>query len=239
MAIYRATGVVLRTYKLGESDRIIVLLTRERGLVRAVARGVRKTTSKFGARLEPASVVAVQLYEGRELHHVSQAETIEQFPSLRVDLDRWGRAAALLEVMSQIGREGDESSELTTMLVGGLRAIEKWDSPLVVAAFFLKLLAYEGVGLDFSACTRCGTTEGLVALDIADGGVRCEQHRSGRSVSPSAVRLMSMITSGQLVAALEADVDAATWEVDHLATEAIESLIERRLRSVRTLEHGA
>ena len=67
MALYRQEAVVLRTYKLGEADRIVVLYTRSRGKVRAVAKGVRRTRSKFGARLEPGSVVHLQLYEGRNL----------------------------------------------------------------------------------------------------------------------------------------------------------------------------
>ena len=67
MALYRDEAVVVRTYKLGEADRIVVLFTRDRGKVRAVAKGVRKTTSRFGARLEPFSHVALQLYEGRDL----------------------------------------------------------------------------------------------------------------------------------------------------------------------------
>ena len=77
MSLVRDTGVVLRTWKLGEADRIVVLMTKGRGKVRAVAKGVRKTRSKFGSRLEPLSHVRVQLYEGRgELLTVTQAESV-------------------------------------------------------------------------------------------------------------------------------------------------------------------
>ena len=79
--LYRDEAVVLRTYKLGEADRIVVLLTKGRGKVRAVAKGVRKTKSKFGARLEPTSHIQVQLYEGRELdivtHSIGGKETVD------------------------------------------------------------------------------------------------------------------------------------------------------------------
>ena len=74
--LYRDTAVVLRHYRLGEADRIVVLLTEEHGKVRAVAKGVRKTGSKFGARLEPLSHVRLLLYQGRELDIVSQAESV-------------------------------------------------------------------------------------------------------------------------------------------------------------------
>jgi DNA repair protein RecO (recombination protein O) len=86
VGLYRETGVVLRTIRLGEADRIVTLLTPGRGKVRAVAKGVRKTKSKFGARLEPTSHVALLLYEGRELDIVTQAESVEQFRVIREDL---------------------------------------------------------------------------------------------------------------------------------------------------------
>src|SRR5690242_18053900 len=75
--LYRDEAIVVRTYRLGEADRIVVLFTKARGKVRAVAKGVRKTTSRFGARLEPTSHVALQLYEGRHLDTITQAETLD------------------------------------------------------------------------------------------------------------------------------------------------------------------
>ena len=107
MPLYRDVGVVLRTYKLGEADRIVVLCTQGRGKVRAVAKGVRKTKSRFGSRLEPGSHVSLQLYEGRELDIVSQAELVESQQALRDDLDRLGRAAAILEAVDQVSQEGE------------------------------------------------------------------------------------------------------------------------------------
>ena len=77
--LYRDEAVVLRTYRLGEADRIIVLLTRAHGQVRAVAKGVRRTSSRFGARLEPFSMIDVQLHAGRSLDTVTQVETIDPF----------------------------------------------------------------------------------------------------------------------------------------------------------------
>src|SRR4029079_8534951 len=103
-SLYRDEGVVLRTWKLGEADRIIVFLTRGHGKVRAVAKGVRKTKSKSGARLEPTTNVALQLYEGRELDIVTQAETIDYFRSIRDDLDRFSRASAMLEAVDQLAQ---------------------------------------------------------------------------------------------------------------------------------------
>ena len=100
--LYRDVGVVLRTYKLGESDRIVVLMTAENGKVRAVAKGVRKTKSKFGARLEPMSHVRVLLYRGRELDIVSQAETVEPLSPLLSSLDRASQGMAAIEAVDQL-----------------------------------------------------------------------------------------------------------------------------------------
>src|SRR3954468_16625089 len=95
--LYRDSGVVLRTIKLGEADRIVTFVTRSHGKVRAVAKGVRKTKSRFGGRLDPITHVSLLFYEGRELDIVNQAETIDHFRAIRDDLDRLGRATSMLE----------------------------------------------------------------------------------------------------------------------------------------------
>src|SRR4029453_17732995 len=103
MSLYRDHGIVLRSWKLGEADRIVSIITRENGKVRAVAKGVRKPSSRFGSRLEPTSHLSLQLYHGRgDLDTVTQVETIDRFGSLRDDLDRWARASAMLEAVDQV-----------------------------------------------------------------------------------------------------------------------------------------
>ena len=144
MGLYRDEAVVVRTYKLGEADRIIVLFTRDRGKVRAVAKGVRKTSSRFGARLEPTSHIAVQLYEGRELDTITQAESLESFRGLRDDLERITRSSSMLEAVDHMSQERERNTKLYTMLVGALRTLAQHDHPLIVPAFFFKLLALEG-----------------------------------------------------------------------------------------------
>src|SRR5262245_18932247 len=100
--LYRDNAVVLRTYKLGEADRIVVLLTAEHGKVRAVAKGVRKTKSRFGAQLEPMSHVRLLLYRSRAandpsaLDIVSQAESVEPLSPMLASLDRASQGMAVL-----------------------------------------------------------------------------------------------------------------------------------------------
>lgn len=236
--LYRDHGVVLRTYKLGEADRIIVLLTRGRGKVRAVAKGVRKTKSRFGARLEPTSHIALQLYEGRELDIVTQAESIDHFRAIRDDLDRIARASAMLEAVDQVAQEGEASPRLYQMLLGALRALAAHDGPLVVPAFFLKLLALEGVRPVVDRCVGCDADGPLVAFDPDSGGLLCGACRRGQAISPAGVDLLGRILGGQLGSALNEPASPATHEIDHLATRALEHHLERRLRSVSLLDRA-
>jgi DNA repair protein RecO (recombination protein O) len=237
--LYRDVGVVLRTYKLGEADRIVVLMTAENGKVRAVAKGVRKTTSKFGARLEPLSHVRLLLYRGRELDIVSQAESVEPMAPLLSTLDRASQGMAVLEAADQLGLEREPNPQLYRMLVGALRTIADRPAPLVVPAFYWKLLAAEGLRPELGACVRCGETEpdvALVAFDLGEGGVLCRACRSGTAITPEALRLLRDILDGRLNEALATPESPATHEVGVLATRALEHHIERRLRAVAMFE---
>ncbi|WP_426572484.1 DNA repair protein RecO [Aquihabitans sp. McL0605] len=235
MALYRDQGIVLRTYKLGEADRIVSFMTERHGKVRAVAKGVRKTKSKFGARLEPPTHVALQLYEGRELDIVTQAESIDHFRAIREDLDRLTRAVTMLEAVDQLSLEREPNPELYRMLVGGLRTIADRNSALMVAGFHWKLLALEGFRPIVEHCAMCDS-EALVAFDPEAGGLLCTEHRRGTRVSPDAVRMLQDILGGRLAVALDEPPSSATHEVDHLATRVMEHHLERRLRSVGLLE---
>src|ERR687892_59616 len=179
MPLYHDRGVVLRTHKLGEADRIVTMLTRAHGKVRAVAKGVRKTKSRFGGRLEPPRHIDLLLYEGRELDIVSQAETIDHFRTVRDDLDRLGRAVTMLEAADQLSMERQPNGRLYDMLVGALRALASQDAPLVVAGFFLKVLALEGFGPQVEECAVCGSPGPLVSWAIEEGGLRGGGHPAG------------------------------------------------------------
>jgi DNA repair protein RecO (recombination protein O) len=235
--LYRDTGVVLRTYRLGESDRIVVVFTEEHGKVRAVAKGIRKTQSKFGARLEPASHVRLLLHKGRDLDIVNQAELVETPVQLRNDLDRLTQAIAVLEVVDQMSLDREPDPQRYRMLVGVLRTLEQRPSPLVVPAFFWKLLAAEGVRPELDCCVACGADdEALVAFDTDQGGVLCRSCRRGVPLTGDALELMRQVLGGALNSALAAPVTTATHEVAHLATRSMEHPLERRLRAVAMFE---
>ena len=238
MSLYRDHGIVLRSWKLGEADRIVSIITRDNGKVRAVAKGVRKPSSRFGARLEPTCHLSLQLYRGRgDLDTVTQVETIDRFPTLRNDLDRWARASAMLEAVEQVALEREPNERLFEMLVRALRTLTASESPLVVAGFFLKLLALEGFEPVVDVCVACGgSDEPLVAFDVGEGGTVCASCRRGTALDEDALELLQAILGGRLGQALAAPPSRATHAVDVLATRLLEHQLERRLRSMGVLE---
>jgi DNA repair protein RecO (recombination protein O) len=243
MNLYRDEGVVLRTHKLGEADRIVVLMTAAHGKVRAVAKGVRKTKSRLGGRLEPPSRVSLLLYDGRDLDVITQADTLAHYPTLRQDLDRLTDALSLAEAVDQVAQEGESNTPLYRMLTGALQALAEAGTrpPLLVAAFYWKLLALEGVAPMLDDCVRCAAGGGdavpsdLVSFDPVDGGALCRQHRRGPAVEPGSLELIRRILGGDLAAVLREPPGRAAASVSGLATTALEAHLERRLRVVHLL----
>jgi DNA repair protein RecO (recombination protein O) len=239
MSLYREEAVVLRTHKLGEADRIVVLMSSGRGKVRAVAKGIRKTKSRFGGRLEPPGHVSLLLYEGRNLDVISQAETLDYHRPIREDLDRMTDAMALVEAVDQVAQEGEANPPLFKMLTGALRVLAEAEErpPLLVAAFYWKLLALEGVAPVLDECVRCGGSE-LVSFDPAEGGTLCREHRRGTPIEYETLRLIQRILGGQLAAALREPPSPTVSTVSHLATSTLEAHLERRLRTLHLMRES-
>ena len=167
--LYRDQGVVLRSIKLGETDRIVTVLAQGHGKIRGVAKGVRKPGSRFGARLEPTTHIAFQCYRGRsDLDVVTQVETIDANRALREHYGCLTHAVSMLEATDQVAQDREPNAALYRMLVGALRTLAAEPSPLVSAAFFWKLLALEGFHPLLDACRalwqRVGPLPGLRAL---------------------------------------------------------------------------
>lgn len=231
VASYRDTGVVLRTYRLGEADRIVVIMTEGHGKVRAVAKGVRKARSKFGSRLEPGSHVHLQFHEGRNLDIVTQADSVESFQEIREDLDRLAASAVVLEAVDQLAQERSRDRRLYTMTVGALRTLRDRPGPAVVPAFLFRLLAADGVGLDLSVCMSCGDDVRLVAVDLAAGGGVCRSCHEGAALEPETMRLLTALSQGRVNEALAAPAGSATLELTAISVAAIERHVDRRLRA--------
>ena len=236
MALYRDEGVVLRTYKLGEADRIVVLFTRGRGKIRAVAKGVRRTKSKFGSRLEPGTIVQLQLYEGRNLDIITQAERVVAFTRLRTDLDLYGRCSVVLEMVDSTMVEAESNPALYKLLTGALTELERNGNPLVVAAFAAKFLALEGVQPRLDSCVRCGATDDLVGIQLLEGGAVCSRcPPTGEPLSGDVREAFSLVLDGQVRHVLDGTPPDVARELETLVSRLVEQHIERRLKSSAVL----
>jgi len=234
VATFRDEGVVLRSMRLGEADRIITLLTPEHGKVRAVAKGIRKTKAKLGGRLDLLTHVSVLCWRGRELDIITQAEIIDLYRPIREDLDRMPVAFTMLEVVDQVAVERHAMPDMFRMLTGALTTLAGEGGAVLLGAFLWKLLALEGVSPVVDACASCAEPEALVAFDVGVGGFLCRSCLSGVPVSEEAVTLVRQILGGRLRQALAEPPSRATAEVERLATLATEYHLDRRLRSAHT-----
>jgi DNA repair protein RecO (recombination protein O) len=239
VALYRDQGVVLRTVKLGETDRIVTVLSQGHGKIRAVAKGVRKPGSRFGGRLEPTTHVALQCYRGRsDLDIVTQAETIDANRRLREHYGCLTHAVSMLEATDHLAQERQANPALYRMLVRALRTLAACPTPLVSAAYFWKLLSLEGFEPLLDACARCGDDSGpFTAFDVDEGGALCEQcgRFGGRRIDAGTVALVRRILGGDLRTALAEPPSPTSVDVERLAVSTLEHHFERRLRSAALL----
>jgi len=241
VSLYRDTGVVLRVQKLGEADRIVTLLTRRHGRVRAVAKGVRRTTSRFGARLEPFGHVDVQCYTGRSLDIVTQVQTVDGFGSRLVsDYGRYTTGCAVLETAERLaGAEGEPVQRLYLLVVGALRALAdgQRDTSLLLDAFLLRAMTAAGWAPALVDCARCGRPGPHRAFSVQAGGMVCGGCRPPGSVTPSpaTVQLLSALVDGDWPVA-DATLSAARREASGLVAAHLQWHLERQLRSLPLVE---
>ncbi|MGA2295410.1 MAG: DNA repair protein RecO [Acidimicrobiales bacterium] len=230
-------AVVLRTYKSGESDRVVVLWTRQHGKVRVFAKGVRKTTSKLGGALEALAYVRVDLAETRgDLYVARHVEHIERLATLRSGYDRINAGYAVVEVVDAIPSDDVADEGIFDLLV---RVLMTLDNPafypaLVPASFFFKLLAHDGSEPVVDVCVNCGSEGPLVSFDAQVGGTLCVNCRSGHSLSADALALIRRILGGDLARVLAEPSLPAEGEVSTLAQDSIEAHFGRRLRVARS-----
>jgi DNA repair protein RecO (recombination protein O) len=241
MSLYRDTGIVLRVQKLGEADRIVTLLTRRHGRVRAVAKGARRTSSRFGARLEPFGHVDVQFYRGRTLDIITQVETVDGFGSrLVVDYGRYTTGCAVLETAERLaGAEGESVLRLYLLVVGALRALAdgQRQACLVLDAFLLRAMATAGWAPALTECARCGQPGAHRAFSVPAGGVVCSRCRPAGAVTPSAqtLELLDALARGDWPVAEGAPV-AVCREASGLVAAHLQWHLERQLRSLPLVE---
>ncbi len=173
MPTYRDEVVVLRTHKLGEADRIVTMLSRQHGKIRAVAKGVRRTGSRFGARLEPFMVADVQLYKGRSLDIVQQAESIGSYGAdIADDYPRYTAATAMVETADRL-TDHEAGLQHYLLLVGALRSLSRAEHPpgLTLDSYLLRALSIAGWAPSFVDCAVTGAPGPHTAFVVQLGGV--------------------------------------------------------------------
>ncbi|MEU0517388.1 DNA repair protein RecO [Streptosporangium sp. NPDC006007] len=240
MSLYRDEGVVLRTHKLGEADRIVTVLTRRTGKIRGVAKGVRRTMSRFGARLEPFTHVDLQLHTGRTLDVITQAETIRPYgEALVADYPRYTAGTAMLETADRlIMAEKEPALRQFLLLVGGLRTLGggEHEPRLVLDAYFLRSLAVAGYAPALEACARCKGTA-LRAFAIVAGGVVCGACRPAGAAVPAGetITLMASLLKGDWPTA-DASDHRHRVECSGLVAAYLQWHLEHGIRSLRHVE---
>ncbi|MDO9557170.1 MAG: DNA repair protein RecO [Coriobacteriia bacterium] len=213
-ATYRARALSLKKTKLGEADLIVTFLAEDGCQLRAVAKGVRKMKSRFGARVEPFSVVDLLLAHGRSLDIVTEVECVTSHEPIRSDLDRLSAASVLVDFLDKVSVECQAEERLFALSTATLDVMDE-ASPqelrALVVAFLVKGMAMHGYRPQLSSCASCATSMGdkaSVRFSLSTGGVVCPGCSRG---DPSALRV-----SADVPAALSALLGAKMTEVSPL-----------------------
>ena len=237
MPTYRDEAVILRTHKLGEADRIVTMLSRRNGKIRAVAKGVRRTSSKFGSRLEPFMVADVQLYQGRSLDIVQQAETLGSYGSeIAVHYERFTAASAMVETADRLN-DAEATPEQYLLLVGGLRALSRGEHAArsILDSYLLRVMALSGWAPSLGDCARCGAPGPHTHFVGQLGGLVCTSCAPAGSpkIADGTIRLLRSLIRGEwgaIDAASPSDTAAASGLVSAYAQYHPE-------RGIRSLAH--
>jgi DNA repair protein RecO (recombination protein O) len=238
MGLRHDQGIVLRSYPFGEADRVVVLLSPNHGKIRTVAKGVRKTKSRFGGRLEPFTHVDLVLYEGRNLDTITQVAVLEPFPRLRADLDAVVAAGTMVEAADAVAQEDEPAIRLFLLLQRGLKTLENGErSPDLITSYLLKLADVVGVAPSLLHCASCGRDDDLRRFSFGGGGSICDRCRVEGSV-----RLRDGLTeylaalAGSELASLPPPDASLSGEAMGIARRFVEYHLDRKLTSLTVME---
>jgi DNA repair protein RecO (recombination protein O) len=245
MPPYKEQGIVLRSIKLGEADKIVTILTQGSGKVRGVAKGIRKTTSRFGGRLEPFTHVNLMLYRGRgALDTITQVEIIAPHRNIRDDLALFAAGETMLEAVDKVAEEHERNVRLALLLLAGLRALDARpaDPAAVTESFMLKLLSLSGFHPALTACAVCGSADVRLWSAGLGGAVcpSCADHEAA-AVEASTLALLAHLATADLTdAGVRLDADERTRRrARSLLFGFAEYHLERRMKSVPMLVRTA
>ncbi len=245
--LYKTEAIVIKSMDLGEADKIVTLFSPALGKIRAVAKGIRKTKSKFGARLEPFTCVNLLLYKGRNLDIVSQAEIIHPFRAVKDNLDRINYGCLMLDIIDKVSQEGEKEKELFRLLFSALETLSEMTKSfeLLLAAFQLKVMALIGYLPQVSLCAGCGSqlaSENMMKFSFSSGGILCARCSGADSealpISPQAASLISKLMKADRFKLQEMVVASETQrELFSLAQMYLNYYLEVPFRTFNYLMH--
>ncbi len=242
MPTYRDEAVVLRTHKLGEADRIVTMLSREHGKIRAVAKGVRRTGSRFGSRLEPMMVADIQCHIGRSLDIVQQAESLGSYGAeIADDYASYTAGSVMIETADKI-TDDDGSLQQYLLLVGALRSLSRREHnpSLTLDSYLLRSLAIAGWAPSFTICAVTGAPGPHTVFVPQLGGVVADEVAppGAPRLDPDTIDLLGALIEGRWP-----DTEAAAERHRNQASGVIAAYaqfhLERSLRSLRHVDRSA
>lgn len=231
----RDTGVVLRTIKLGEADRIVTILTANNGKIKGVAKGARKSGSKYSARLESASVVDFQwITSGRDLVRITQTDTIFANRNLRENLDLLNATARMLDAVDALCEHHSAHNDIAHMTIRALATMNQIRSTNVCGAFLFKILGLEGFAPETQLCPVCGKSDELEYFSVARAAFFCSDCATGAMVNtlPSTRESIQAVFDGRVGAVIENMPAQVAHEIETLAVALIEHHTGHGLRAV-------
>ncbi|MEY4313061.1 MAG: repair protein RecO [Actinomycetota bacterium] len=242
MPSYRDDVVVLRTHRLGEADRIITMLGKNHGKIRAVAKGVRKTQSSIGSRLEPFQLADVQLYEGRNLDTVQQVVTRQALAKeIVADYGMYTCASAMVETADKLTEHGSVAGHYA-LLVGGLTALASraHDAELILDSYLLRALAIGGWSPELDTCVMTGETGEHTAFVVSAGGVVADSVAPPGTprLRPESIALLRALIAGDWAVADASDPDARR-EARGIVAAYTQFHLERSIRSLGHIDRNS
>ncbi|HUA10439.1 MAG TPA: DNA repair protein RecO [Solirubrobacteraceae bacterium] len=241
-AAVKTEAVVLRSLRYGEADRILHLYTATRGRVGAIAKGVRRSRSRFGGRLEPFFRLHIELHEGRsDLMTVTGAQTIDAYPALRADAAALDGASRSCDAVARLFETEEPHVEVYNLLCRRLALLDETaraaqhDIRAGEVAFRLKLMHAAGLAPQLAACASCGEREHLVGFSGAAGGVVCAACEAGSlPFGSAACEMMARALGAPLRDAPDADA-AVLGQVERAIAATLEHHAHVRLTAASPL----
>lgn len=241
MKNYKTKGIVLKRTNLGEADRILTIFTEKRGKVKVIAKGIRKTLSKFAGHLEPFCLSNLVIAEGRNLDIITDAETVKCFFKLRSNLSSTNNAYFLAEIIDKMTVENETHPEVFNLLENVLENLNNGLSELLLSYFVINFLSDIGYQPELYACLKCDKKieAGKNYFDLDSGGLICAGHQNiiARPISDKAIKVLRLFLKHQIsiIDKLKTD-EKLTKEIKNITSDYLRHTSQKEFKSEKFLE---